>query len=218
MVLLSVLFLFFTATAEEFGPCGLLASADFGSWKDDALVAQTQRTWNYIKERPHQFTDIKVKNRNVIYGVRTEPYTRYKPRVLDSSEVANKVFRHYTTPARKLKILRLRRLRAGSTAYAYGPYSFADLTGVFFTTPNFGAEEVGLNGTIAPEWVDVSLDPGTVVIQLQPGIFLVPGSPDIPAWLQADVLSPGGDIDKEKFLHIGVSAFQVPVKVVATSE
>ncbi len=217
MVLLSVLFFYFTATAEEFDLCGLVASADFASWKDEALIAQTHRAWSYIKARPHQFTEIRVNNRHVIHGVHTESYTRYKPRVLQSDEIAGKIFRHYTTPSGKMQILSSQRLRAGSTAYAYGPYSFSDLTGVFLTTPDFGADEVGLSGAIALAWVDVLLDPATVVLQLEPGIFLVPGSPEIPDWLRKIVLSPNGDLNKERFLNLGLSAFQLPLKTISTS-
>ena len=103
------------------------------------------------------------------------------------------VFRHYVTGRMQSgqwhdadettrAILKSGRLVAGFTPYVKSDTPpkwyferFPDLTGVFLTKPAFEAEQIGVFPT---SYIDLELDDGIPVIELEPGkIYFIPGPP-----------------------------------------
>lgn len=102
-------------------------------------------------------------------------------RVVDAKE---KIFRHYTSPQALQTIIHSSTLRAGWTPFYYSgslsDYN-QDLTGVFLTTPEVGARNVGVRDGQS-EFVDVKLLDGTGVLWVRDNIYLIPGQPSMESW------------------------------------
>ena len=128
----------------------------------------------------------------------TEHFARYEVpglppgvELLDPSTVSQRVFRYYFQGEKNHlgEVLKNERLRAGPAPYAIvspgvqADY-YVDLTGVFVTTPKFKAEQVGLNREDNATYVDFRFPEGTGVLQIEPGILLVPGNKGNRAWVR----------------------------------
>ncbi len=100
------------------------------------------------------------------------------------------IFRYYVSDSAVMKmILESGQLKAGQVPYAVvKPYLskeyFYSLDGLFVTTPEFEPWQVGLDKKLNTDFVDFTLPDGLGLIQLEPGIILLPGKPDIPQWIQ----------------------------------
>ena len=100
------------------------------------------------------------------------------------------VFRHYMTDPGTIELIREEKaLRAGVLPYVVNEPGvkkeyYIDLTGAFITKPGFEPHQVGLGRNPRMDYVDFTLSQGTPVIQLEPGIFLLPGKPIFQKWIQ----------------------------------
>lgn len=95
------------------------------------------------------------------------------------------MFRHYTSPETLAKILKSRRLRAGSTPFYYSGYVAdynVDLTGIFITTPEYRPESIGVRPENAGAYVDFKLGDNIGILALRDGIMLVPGTAVPETW------------------------------------
>jgi hypothetical protein len=100
----------------------------------------------------------------------------------------NVVYRHYIGSSMPI-ILETSQLKTGITPYVimnpgYSREVYQDLVGIFLTTPNTPPEKVGLRNNPNADYIDFTLYPGTPVVQIEPEILLIPGRPDLPAWLK----------------------------------
>jgi len=98
----------------------------------------------------------------------------------------NQIFRHYSSPIIIKKISAEQIITAGPTPYvvkAGGSMTyFMDLTGVFLTKPNISANAVGVvKGN--SDYIDIKLPPGTPLLKLEEGIYLIPGDAGVRPWL-----------------------------------
>jgi hypothetical protein len=128
----------------------------------------------------------------------TEHFARYEVpglpqgvKMLDPSTISQRIFRYYFQGERNRlgEVLKNERLRAGPAPYAIVSPGvqvdyYVDLTGVFVTTPKFKAEQVGLTRADNATYVDFRFPEGTGVLQIEPGILLVPGNKGNHAWVR----------------------------------
>jgi len=100
----------------------------------------------------------------------------------------NVVYRHYTGTSTKI-IVETSQLKTGITPYVimnpgYSREVYEDLVGIFLTTPNTPPEKVGLPKNPNADYIDFTLYDGTPVVEIEKEILLIPGRPDLPAWLK----------------------------------
>lgn len=102
----------------------------------------------------------------------------------------SEVFRYYVSDrALYDRIVSERTLRAGNLPYVVvhpqlrREYYYS-LEGIFLTKPAFRPEQVGLERDPRMSYVDFTLPEGLGLIQLEPGIFLVPGKPAVRDWIR----------------------------------
>jgi hypothetical protein len=102
---------------------------------------------------------------------------------------AGMTFRHYIGSNMPI-ILQSSQLKTGITPYVimnpgYSREVYEDLVGIFLTTPQTPPERVGLARNPNADYIDFELYPGTPVVFIEKEIFLIPGRPDLPAWLKS---------------------------------
>jgi CubicO group peptidase (beta-lactamase class C family) len=101
----------------------------------------------------------------------------------------NEIFRHYASPGRIRDIIATGSVRAALLPYVVrscgSRVSYVDVTGIFLTKPGFSAKSVGVSEDSAETFVDLKLPPNTMILELEPGILVVPGPPSLPNWLTA---------------------------------
>ncbi len=167
--ILGVLTLIFIASvAEAILPC------------DRALIAQSQtNVRDFFK-----LADFEPSEDDGSGGDRVYRKTSGRP---DSARVVvpgETVYRHYISDvdqdpeAIRRTIVMTRRLRAGRTPYVTGdlPWfrmTYPDVRGIFVTTPEWTSEKVGIFKNLP--YVDFRFEAGTGLVELEPGILLVPG-------------------------------------------
>ena len=98
------------------------------------------------------------------------------------------VFRHFSQIENIEKIKQEQRLVAGNLPYitrgkGTDRVSYVNLTGVFFTTSQFAPNNIGVEKNSSTSYIDFTLPPGTEIIELEDGVFLVPGPSKKPEWL-----------------------------------
>lgn len=98
------------------------------------------------------------------------------------------VFRHYIGSNMPI-ILQTSQLKTGITPYVimnpgYSREVYEDLVGIFLTTPQTPPERVGLPRNPRADYIDFTLYEGTPVVMIEKEILLIPGRPDLPAWLK----------------------------------
>jgi hypothetical protein len=98
------------------------------------------------------------------------------------------IFRHYIGSNMPI-ILKSSQLKTGITPYVimnpgYSREVYEDLVGIFLTTPQTPPERVGLPRNPYADYIDFELYSGTPVVFIEKEIFLIPGRPDLPAWLK----------------------------------
>jgi hypothetical protein len=98
------------------------------------------------------------------------------------------VYRHYTGSHTAI-ILETKQLKTGITPYiimnpGYSREVYEDLVGIFLTTPQTPPERVGLPKNDKADYIDFTLFDGTPVIEIEKEILIIPGRPDMPAWLK----------------------------------
>lgn len=99
------------------------------------------------------------------------------------------VYRHYVGSNMPI-ILETSQLKTGITPYVimnpgYSREVYEDLVGIFLTTPLTPPERVGLPRNSVADYIDFTLYAGTPVVEIEKEILLIPGRPDLPAWLKA---------------------------------
>ena len=197
--------------AQETG-CSLLLRPPFSEWSDQELIEQTQTNWKFLKSLEYKYTDLNVNGRIVIHGLPgVESFSKLT--ILSPEEVGNTVFRHYTQAEAVPQILQSKRFRAGKTSYVQSPYVYPDLTGIFLTLSKYSADDIGLDSNVHSAWVDVKLDPNTLVIRLEPGIYLVPGSTNVPQWLVESLKNNSSTVPTPTLRYdvMGWSAIELPI-------
>lgn len=102
---------------------------------------------------------------------------------IKGSEIS--VARHYSL--HKEKILKDGFLQAGPRSYivpeAHQRDLYVDLTGVFFTLPEFDPERLWLGFNKQTPYIDFKLPDDIVVLKLAEGNYLIPGPPSRQQWL-----------------------------------
>lgn len=98
------------------------------------------------------------------------------------------VYRHYIGSNMPI-ILETSQLKTGITPYVimnpgYSREVYEDLVGIFLTTPQTPPERVGLPRNSKADYIDFTLYEGTPVVEIEKEILLIPGRPDLPAWLK----------------------------------
>lgn len=98
------------------------------------------------------------------------------------------IYRHYVGSNMPI-ILETSQLKTGITPYVimnpgYSREVYEDLVGIFLTTPQTPPERVGLPRNDKADYIDFTLYEGTPVVEIEKEIFLIPGRPDLPAWLK----------------------------------
>lgn len=98
------------------------------------------------------------------------------------------VYRHYIGSNMPI-ILETSQLKTGITPYVimnpgYSREVYEDLVGIFLTTPQTPPERVGLPRNTKADYIDFTLYEGTPVVEIEKEILLIPGRPDLPAWLK----------------------------------
>lgn len=99
------------------------------------------------------------------------------------------IYRHYTGSHTSI-ILETKQLKTGITPYiimnpGYSREVYEDLVGIFLTTPQTPPERVGLPKNDKADYIDFSLYEGTPVVEIEKEILIIPGRPDMPAWLKS---------------------------------
>lgn len=143
------------------------------------------------------------------------------------------VFRHYFTDSSRIpKVIQKSQLDAEVEPYyvvhpGVRKEIYVDLVGTFLTTPEFDPRKVGLEPNLP--YIDFTLPTDVGVLFLEPGIYLVPGKPATPKWIQdvyAKFKQSGADTPPAGFER----AFQrmkkyepledlwVPIKITGTSQ
>ncbi len=61
---------------------------------------------------------------------------------------------------------------------------YYSLEGAFMTKPQFPPERVGLGRDANMSYIDFTIKEGHGVLSLEPGIFLIPGKPRFPKWIE----------------------------------
>jgi hypothetical protein len=100
---------------------------------------------------------------------------------------ANEIFRHYSPTANLKTIRESHVLTAGILPYIQSGGSrttFVDITGIFFTKPEYSPRAAGVSSELQNSYVDFRLPEGTVILELEPQILLLPGPPSLPSWLK----------------------------------
>lgn len=97
-------------------------------------------------------------------------------------------YRHYVGSNMQI-ILETKQLKTGITPYVVMSPGFSrevyqDLVGIFLTTPQTPPERVGLPRNSSADYIDFTLYEGTPVVEIEKEILLIPGRPDLPAWLK----------------------------------
>jgi hypothetical protein len=102
-------------------------------------------------------------------------------------EPHTKVFRQFIQPKYLADILKEQRLVAGPMSYVVKSNNtttyFVDLTGIFLTDASFAGSDVGVSKH-HDAFIDLRVHEGTQVLQLEPGIYLIPGPPGVRQWLR----------------------------------
>jgi hypothetical protein len=85
--------------------------------------------------------------------------------------------------------LETKQLKTGITPYVvvspgYSREIYEDLVGMFLTTPQTPPEKVGLPRNPNADYVDFTLYDGTPVVEIEKEILVIPGRPDVPAWIK----------------------------------
>ena len=98
------------------------------------------------------------------------------------------IYRHYVGTNMPI-ILETGQLKTGITPYVIMSPGFSrevyeDLVGIFLTTPQTPPERVGLPRNVDADYIDFTLYEGTPVVEIEKEILLIPGRPDLPAWLK----------------------------------
>lgn len=98
------------------------------------------------------------------------------------------IYRHYIGSNMPI-ILQTSQLKTGITPYVivspgYSKEVYEDLVGIFLTTPQTPPERVGLARNSNADYIDFTLYDGTPVVEIEKEILLIPGRPDLPAWLK----------------------------------
>lgn len=99
-----------------------------------------------------------------------------RARLLKEEEVANLVFRHYSLKADLIRETSM--LKAGTTPYVESQgerfwIGYVQLKGIFMTTKEFLPKQVGV---FPEQYVDFKIDPKIAVLELEPGIYLIPSN------------------------------------------
>jgi hypothetical protein len=102
-----------------------------------------------------------------------------------TTSTGTEVFRHYVnTPATLEAVLETKTLRAGNRPYVrgdkYTKIVHEDMVGIFVTTPEYTSGEVDGH---SPLYVDFTFPAGTRILNIVPGILLLPGEASTPAWM-----------------------------------
>ena len=110
------------------------------------------------------------------------------PKFVKNFNPSGVIFRHYTGQATQI-ILEKNQLKTGITPYiimnpGYSREVYEDLVGIFLTTPQTPPERVGLPRNPMADYIDFTLYEGTPVVEIEKEILLIPGRPDVPAWLK----------------------------------
>lgn len=111
------------------------------------------------------------------------------PKYVKEVNPKNVIYRHYTGSSTKI-IVETSQLKTGITPYVimnpgYSREVYEDLVGIFLTTPNTPPEKVGLPRNPNADYIDFNLYDGTPVVEIEKEILLIPGRPDLPAWLKS---------------------------------
>lgn len=216
------LHLFFSSALGLSASCSLLSLPPFSEWSDEDLVKQSHTQWEELKKIKSQDSELNYNGRIVAFGLPYGALSRFEPRLLSPAEIATKTFRHYTTEEGLSEIKKTRRLRAGSTPYVNSPYVYTDVTGIFLTLKEYNGAAVGLDEAASGHSIDLKLNPQLAVVQLEPGIYVVPGPSPIPDWLSRrikDAIIESVDpqsigMDLSKYAARGYSAMEVPIKII----
>lgn len=99
------------------------------------------------------------------------------------------IWRHYKGPDEVRRVVAQGQIASGIVPYVIvnpglSREIYADLSGVFLTRPGVSPKAVGLEAG-ANSYVDFTLDSGKIsaVLEIEPGILLVPGNKAYPDWL-----------------------------------
>lgn len=101
----------------------------------------------------------------------------------------DEVFRYYLSDETITdKLLSEGKLQAGILPYVIvhpqvRKEYYYSLEGIFITKPGFEPQQVGLERNPNMNYVDFTLPKGLGLIQLEPGIFLIPGKPATAPWI-----------------------------------
>ncbi len=180
-----------------------------------AAINLTAAAWNYVREIPHEYTDLKVMGRIVIRGLPGKENIGVRPRVLRPDEIQEMEFLHYSTAENIRSILESHSLKTVATSYVKSPYVYPDLTGVFLTQPGAHYNSIGLSPSLQPAWVKVKLDPRLTVIRIEKNIFLIPGAQAMPTWMENVIdTAPYLNAERTKRNLLGRNAFSLSVDIV----
>jgi hypothetical protein len=110
------------------------------------------------------------------------------PKYVKEVNPSGLIYRHYTGNHTAI-ILETNQLKTGITPYiimnpGYSREVYEDLVGIFLTTPLTPPERVGLPRNSNADYIDFTLYEGTPVVEIEKEILLIPGRPDLPAWLK----------------------------------
>ena len=191
----SCLLMPFAAIAMEGQNCGLPLQAPALTPENETVIARSQKEAGrlmQIKAKGTASREVFNKPDQVQLATSGVPATA---QLLNPGET---IFRHYSSKEGVLAIVEKFTIRAGNMNYVIRSSGyredFTDLTGAFLTQPGSNAQDVGVI-TENSSYVDLKLYAGTGLIDLEPGIFLIPGARNYPQWLVESY---------EKFLSSGV--------------
>jgi hypothetical protein len=137
-----------------------------------------------------------------------------------------KVLRHYSFAIDQ--IVASKSLKAGPRPFIIPePHQrdeFVDLTGVFFTTPDFPPHKLWLGFNDKTPYVDFVVDEKTGLLSLTEGNFLIPGAPSKPKWYvtmyeEYEKSGKAPDYLKEEFKRIKQSGglkpqLEIPIQII----
>jgi len=175
-------------------------------WKNVTPPGKVEEYWEYLSQLPTLHTDMFFIIGTIVRGMpdrRAIPY-----RKLSHKEISDIVFRYYTTPKEKEKILFTTLLKAKNIIFSKPPYVYTDLQGIFLTTPD--KKHIEKDET---DWVDFKLDPAIPVIQLGNGIYLVPGPPPPDDYLNDLKNQPSLQNYLQRWKVFGWKGLEIPIKI-----
>ncbi len=202
-----------------------------------AVIESAQDRWEALKGSPEtRLSPVENSSRSHLDRPHTQNVSvKGVPKTAVVAPAGARVFRNYLPAAALEKTLATQRLPSALTPYCqvspgHERKIFENVTGLFLTFPQFSPDGLLDTGYQEMAFVDFQLAPETPVLQLEPGISVVPLPKRYPAWIvekctafRSGISSGDSSIDSmcQTLLEEGADFTQVaevPIQIIASGK